>query len=128
MMIQITSDRLVKDIQEEFNALFPFIKIDFYKTAAIINQHKQKSNKLLSYHTMGGENGLYRSVTFVITPLMTVEELEALCQEQLGLFVQLSRKFGKSWMEISMTNNWTIREQNERGREICALISKETQV
>ncbi len=127
MTIQITSDSLVSDLQEEFRERFPFLKIAFFATAEWINNHKQKSNKLVPGTRLGDVISGRENNRVQIFPSMTVQALEVICEEQLGIFVQLSRKFGNSWMEISMTNAWTIQQQNERGREICSIIYKETQ-
>lgn len=53
-----------------------------------------------------------------ITPLMTVKELENKCEEQFGILVQVYRKSGNVWLETSMTDNWTIKQQNDQGSEI----------
>ncbi len=49
---------------------------------------------------------------------MTVNMLESKLFEQFGLSVQVSRKSGNLWLETSLTNHWTLKEQNDHGREI----------
>jgi hypothetical protein len=49
---------------------------------------------------------------------MTVIELEKTFEEMLGLSVLVYRKSGKLWLETTMTDNWTLAQQNENGRQI----------
>jgi hypothetical protein len=53
---------------------------------------------------------------------MTVSELEKLCDEQFGISIQVYRRSGTLWLETSMTDSWTIQQQNDRGSEISSLI------
>ena len=54
---------------------------------------------------------------------MTVGELENAFFTQFGLSVQLSRRSGNLWLETIMTNSWTLKQQNEHGRELTEHIS-----
>jgi hypothetical protein len=49
---------------------------------------------------------------------MTVQELERVFQEELGLFIQVFRRSGKVWLETTATDNWTLFKQNEEGQEL----------
>jgi len=49
---------------------------------------------------------------------MTVKELEKIFEDRLGLSVLVYRKSGNLWLEPTMTDNWTLAQQNENGRQI----------
>ncbi|MEI9910895.1 MAG: hypothetical protein WDO71_15215 [Bacteroidota bacterium] len=49
---------------------------------------------------------------------MTVGQLEDIFQKQFGLQVQVSRRSGTLWLETTMTDNWTLKQQNDHGREL----------
>ena len=51
---------------------------------------------------------------------MTVGELEKLFRERFGANIQVSRKSGTLWLETTMTDNWTLKQQNEHGRELSS--------
>ena len=58
-------------------------------------------------------------------PLQTVilklqNELEKIFKDQFGLAVQVFRKSGNLWLETTMTDNWTLQQQNNHGKEISA--------
>jgi hypothetical protein len=57
---------------------------------------------------------------FGVSGEMTVTELEVLLQYQFGLPLQIMRKSGNLWMETRMTRHWTIREQNEHGKDLTS--------
>ena len=49
---------------------------------------------------------------------MKVIELEKLFKDKFKLAVQVFRKSGNLWLETTMTDNWTLAQQNNHGREI----------
>jgi hypothetical protein len=51
---------------------------------------------------------------------MTVSELESLLLQLFGLPVQVYRKSGNFWMETRMTRDWTLKQQNEHGKDIAS--------
>jgi hypothetical protein len=117
MTITITKDRIIKDIQKEFNLEFPFLKIEFFKKGYHTRTAYKETG--LSHEMMVGLNNLGSSLEGLqITGSMTVKELERKCEEALGLSVQVYRKSGNLWLETTMTDNWTLDQQNENGRQI----------
>ncbi|QEC65766.1 hypothetical protein FRZ67_00015 [Panacibacter ginsenosidivorans] len=50
----------------------------------------------------------------------TIAQVEDDCIQQLGLLVQISRKSGNVWNTISLTENWTLEEQNNAGKFISS--------
>ena len=49
---------------------------------------------------------------------MKVSELEKLFKDKFKLAVQVFRKSGNLWLETTMTDNWSLLQQNNHGREI----------
>jgi len=49
---------------------------------------------------------------------MTVAELEKMITEKYGMNVQVVRRSGNIWLETTMTDDWTLQQQNDHGREI----------
>jgi hypothetical protein len=54
---------------------------------------------------------------------LKVSDLEGILRD-LGLNAQVSRRSGAMWLETTMTDNWSLRKQNEHGREITLLAVK----
>ena len=107
-------DRLVGEVQADFNNAFPFLKIEFYKKnkgSSKINEHLKKSISL-------NNAGITREGMLRIPGTMTVGDLESIFQDKFDANVQVSRKSGSLWLETTMTDNWTLEQQNEHGREL----------
>ncbi|MBL7924623.1 MAG: hypothetical protein JNL88_10540 [Bacteroidia bacterium] len=122
MKLEIRDDRRLFEIQEDFNVLFPFLKIEFFKAPHRIGEG---SAKILIY-----ENSRYvrdcrvkhQDGDLVISEKMTVNELEESFLREFGLSAQVFRKSGNVWLETSATDNWTLRQQNSEGAELSTQI------
>jgi len=118
MQIIINDHRKIFAVQEEFNNLFPYLKIEFFAKA-----HKTgapSSKKIIKHHskTLGECRTIHNKGTFTISPNMTVAELEQNFSDVYGLSVQVFRKSGKFWLETSITDNWPLQKQNKQGEEL----------
>ena len=117
MTIPINRESQVSDIQREFNHLFPFLKLEFFKNKHSYGEGSPKQSKLSHYlllHDLARE--LPRQIN--LSENMTVQELEKLFEDQLGLHPQVFRKSGTLWLETTITDSWTLKQQNEHGMEI----------
>ena len=118
MKIIINDNRKIFTIQEEFNTAFPYLKLEFFSrlhkpSAGSAKKLIRENNKALgecrTVHTRGKIN---------ITPQMTVSALEQCFSEVYGLGVQVFRQSGKVWLETTVTDAWTLEEQNRQGEEL----------
>ncbi len=117
MNLHIAPNRLICDIQEEFNKVFPFLKIEFFNNKL---SRTDFSAKQILPHTkkIGDSQVVISDGTIEIDEKMKVNELETILKEQFSLAVQVFRKSGNLWLETTMTDNWTLHQQNNHGREI----------
>ena len=117
MTINITPDKIIKEIQKEFNQEFPFLKIEFFRRGVRYKMTKREES-LSRELTLGNVKMFEFRKGWKITGSMTVKELEKTFEELLGLSVLVYRKSGNLWLETTMTDNWTLEQQNENGRQI----------
>jgi hypothetical protein len=116
MTIEIKKNRTIADVQDDFNLYYPFLKLEFYKNTngRLGSFIKQKLLKTIFLQVAGnGKEG-----ELEITDSMTVEQLEKSFNDRFGMMVQVSRKSGTLWLETTMTDRWTLKHQNEHGREL----------
>jgi hypothetical protein len=118
MTINITPDKIISDVQKEFNEEFPFLKIEFFKKGYRYKQSSQRDKVIPREFKIGSPRIFNSDAGFNITAGMTVKELEKECEDELGLSIQVYRKSGNLWLETTMTENWTLKQQNDNGREI----------
>jgi hypothetical protein len=119
MYLVINGERTVSDIQKDFGAVYPFLKIEFFKNGKV-RRDRYPTNKLIpgsqqlknAWHWKK-DNGL-----LAIEDAMTVTEFENALIDQFGLSAQVFRRSGNLWLETTITDYWTLKQQNEHGREI----------
>jgi hypothetical protein len=113
MILHILQDRTLKEAQDEFSSAYPFLRIEFYRSngPGIARRHLKNSMMLAAA-------GLKGTGEIELNDLMTVGQLEDIFQKQFGLQVQVSRRSGTLWLETTMTDNWTLKQQNDHGREL----------
>lgn len=119
MNISISNNNTIEDVQKEFNNEFSFLKIQFFKHTHKTTQGSNKKELLApstKISSLPHHNG-----SVEITADMTVDELEKLFKKKFGLNIQVFRKSGRSWLETTVTDNWTLEKQNDEGRELSVL-------
>lgn len=122
-ILYISPARHIHEVQQEFNAIFPFLRIDFYKIQEsdphlLVKKHLNNSTSLKSA-------GIKKTGAILISNQMSVAELEKTFLEDYGVNVQVSRQSGILWLETTMTDNWSLRQQNDHGKEITTGVQKE---
>ena len=121
MKIEINDNRKIFAIQKEFNSTFPYLKLEFFSRPHTTGGPSSKkfvthnSKSLLECRT------IHTSGTVTITPSMTVSELEQHFKDVFGLNVQVFRRSGKTWLETTATDSWTLQEQNTQGKELTEM-------
>lgn len=114
MLLHIASHILIAEVQAEFNAVFPFLKLEFFR-------NKKGSGESVVVSSSMAISECYIAVEekeVEIDENMQVSALETIFKEQLGLNVQVFRRSGNLWLQTTITDHWTLRKQNEHGREI----------
>jgi hypothetical protein len=118
MKITINDRRKIFEIQEEFNTMFPYLKLEFFTKRHKVGGASPKKLMKSSINTIGECRTIHNKGTLTITPMMTVCELEQSFVDRYGLAVQVFRKSGKVWLETTVTDGWTLEEQNRQGEEL----------
>ena len=128
MKMIINDHRKIFAIQEEFSKNFPYLKIEFF---AKPHRPGAPSSKKIMKHpskTLGECRTIHGSGTIAITPNMTVADLEQNFQDVYGLSVQIFRKSGRAWLETTVTDGWTLKEQNRQGEMLSSFLSHKEEV
>jgi len=118
MELQINSDRYIWEIQRDFNQAFSYLKIEFFSKPHLAQQ-PSPAKRILS--NQGRIIDLVKTninSSIGIDENMSVADLEKIFSEQFGLSVQVFRRSGNIWLETTMTDGWSLRQQNEHGKEI----------
>ena len=113
--MQITDSKKIKDIQQEFNDKFPFLKLEFYKGKHESGQPSPAGKQLDSEKTIGQVRTAHTDGDMSIDGHLKVCTLEDRFWRQYGLNVQVFRHSGNLWLQTSTTDEWTLAEQNRKG-------------
>ena len=118
MYLRIAPNRLISDLQKDFNNAFPFLKIEFFQ-----NRNQQLPaftfQQILPHNRriVEGQSAVTDG-DIEISSDMKVKDLEKIFKDQFSLAAQVFRRSGNLWLETTMTDDWTLEQQNEHGREI----------
>ena len=119
--LKITDDRKISFLQEEFHKIFPFLKLEFFVNKHYSHQGSYKKDMLSSDLSIKNCRKKHSEGEIIIKENMSVTELEKLFQDTFGLNAQVFRKSGRSWIETTVTDDWTLKQQNDEGKELSFL-------
>ena len=123
MNIVINDHRKIFAIQEAFSKTFPYLKLDFLSKPH--TSAGSSSPKLVRRNskTLGECRTIHNKGKISITPSMSVADLEQKFSDVYGLTIQVYRKSGTSWLETSVTDEWSLEEQNSQGEILSKMVS-----
>jgi hypothetical protein len=119
MQLVIRENRLIKDVQHDFTAVYPFLKIEFFKNG-MERKDRYPAERLISpaRHIKDAWFRKNQEGDLEFNDTMSVLDLEKSLMDQFGLSAQVFRKSGTIWLETTLTDHWTLKQQNDHGREI----------
>ncbi|THU30725.1 hypothetical protein FAM09_29435 [Niastella caeni] len=125
MIMKLAKNRAIKEVWQEFNNVYPYLRIDFYRylQGRLGSNNRQRLNK----STTLVNAGISREGEIEISETMTVNQLEQSFLNQFGLCVMVSRKSGSIWLETTISHNWTLKQQNDHGRELSGPVKEDLQ-
>lgn len=115
MKIIINDQQSIAKIRNSFNKAFPFLKLEFFSKRHEPGQASSLKFLVRKDALLKDCRTIHHSSEITVTPEMKVGELEQLLWNGFGLGVQVFRKSGKVWLETTLTDTWTLSEQNSEG-------------
>jgi hypothetical protein len=116
MNIKILRSSIVGEIKRQFSSDYPFLKLEF-----LMPQRLPTGGKHLvitnANSRLGDIQPRMREGAIVVNNKTTVGELEKFFSNHL-LDVQVFRRSENLWLETTMTDGWTLENQNSHGKEI----------
>lgn len=118
MKITINDRRKIFAIQEAFSEMFPYLKIEFYSKPSKSGGASSRKFMKTSGKTIGECRTVHSNGTMTILPHMTLADLEGGFSDTFGLSVQVFRRSGSTWLEVTPVNGWTLEEENRAAEEM----------
>jgi len=103
MELCIEKGKPIKDIQKEFNEIYPFLKIELVGKG-------QPALKVVTGSTFASN-----CQHIDVSGGRTVAELENDFIHFFNLPIQVFRRAGTLWIETSLTHDWSLEQQNREG-------------
>jgi hypothetical protein len=117
MTIEINKGSCIKDIQKAFCKEYPYLKIDFFDIPHNWGETTRKAHRYSPGFTIAAiESKKYAPTIFQFHPWMKTGDIEEKMKEQFGLFTQVYRRNGYAWIETAGTDELSLDEQNEIGK------------
>ncbi len=111
MILEIEKGSLVKAVQQHFNSRYPYLKIELIKK----NSGKEEPMQ-------GNESFTNATDALVsIDKQQTVARLEQDFLEKASIKVKVFRRFCNVWIETTLTDDWTLEQQNKEGELLSEL-------
>jgi len=118
MEILIQDERKVKEIMQEFNEGFPYLKLEFFSMYHRKGELSPKDQLIAHEAVLGQIRKKHNSGTINLDASKSVTQVESEFAEDFGLFVQVFRRSGNVWIGTSITDGWSLATQNNEGYEI----------
>ncbi|OQP48928.1 hypothetical protein [Niastella populi] len=119
MQLLINGERLVRDVQQDFSRIYPYLKIEFFRMNGLNKELALKQNQIRHDQQLRLAKGRdIHKGDLVIEDAMSVLDLEKAFMSKFGLLTQVFRRSGNIWLETSITDGWSLKQQNDLGREI----------
>lgn len=120
-MLTIKSGMSLLAVQNMFNGAFPYLKLGFFRKVPGLKDPRAArvvlKPDLLLRSTAKDSTGL----ELIIKSEMSVLEVEQLFLDRFGLLAQIFRKSGRSWLETKLTDDWSLKKQNDEGSELSEI-------
>ena len=125
MEILISDHKTLADIKNEFNTLFPHLKLEFYEKKHSGGHGSDEKYQYDSRLKIGTVKKKPHSGHLKILGSMKTKALEQSFQDLYGLNVQLFRLSGHIWLQSTSTDEWTLSEQELHSAEKNTTLSYE---
>jgi hypothetical protein len=116
MKLHFSPDTTIGQLQDEFQAFFPNLKLVFFSKA-----HEAYKGSPAKFLISDREKPLSAIAAKVSKPSelhmeleMPVWQLERLFENEYGLHLQVFRRSGNTWLETSVTDDLTLEEQETK--------------
>ena len=113
----INDKKRIAEVQKEFRAKFPYLKLEFYKKHHDPHQGSPQREQYDSMLTIGKIRKKHAEGDLNIDPDTRVSDLEDAFFQKYGLNVQVFRQSGGLWLQTITTDAWTLSEQNKHGEQ-----------
>lgn len=112
----ISDEKKIREVQKEFSEKFPYLRLEFYTEEHGAEEGSPADQKINPDKTIGEIRKQHSSGDLSVNGNQKVSTLEHNFHDIYGLNVQVFRRSGDLWLQTTSTDDWTLADQNRRGR------------
>ncbi|MBA4057209.1 MAG: hypothetical protein C0490_21025 [Marivirga sp.] len=113
MKIQINDHRKIFAVQEEFNKLFPHLKLEFLSKPSKVGNPASEKVMDESSKTLGACRVVHTKGELTLSHAMTVADLKETLRDTFGLSVRILRRLRDKWIQTTENENLSLDEQDK---------------
>lgn len=125
MKIEINSNTTIMDIKKQFHSYFEYLKIEFFSKKHGYQESSAKKNIYEAQTPLKSISTKIKDAKIEFDEDTTVKDFEKKFYEDFDLNVQVFRKSGQVYIETSLTDDWTLNQQNSEGNILSQLVINE---
>lgn len=120
MEIVFTEDSTINEINKQFQAHYPFLRIQFYEDKFDPQKKTEAPGSPVKNDNMSIHDILHGRVkgSISMNGHTKVKNFESNWMELAGLWIQVFRKSGPVWLQTTVTDEMTLAEINRMGEEM----------
>lgn len=116
----IINSKTISELQKEFSTEFPYLKIEFFDAPYKPEKALPKSKIYPTDRKLSSVRRVHSEGKFNVKAADKVSDFEEGLWVNFGLSAQVFRKSGNLWIETSLTDSWTLEQQNREGLEMTS--------
>lgn len=120
MEILISDSRTISEVQRDFSKEFPFLKLEFFDAPHKTEKALPKSKIFTHDKKLAACRKQHINGKLKVEKDEKVSDLENELWKNFGLSAQVFRRSGNLWIETSLTDSWTLEQQNREGLEMSS--------
>jgi hypothetical protein len=119
MVLRIAPNKTISEVLKDFNAVFPYLKMEFFSNKAYEKQDFSPASIIPHSRKLAEcQASINKDEELEISEGMKVMELEKELKEKYGLNALVFRRSGNLWLQTTMTDHWSLQKQNQHGKEL----------
>ncbi|MFP5470823.1 MAG: hypothetical protein ACLGGV_04445 [Bacteroidia bacterium] len=113
----ISDDKSLKQLKEEFQGKFPHLSINFYQKAHKTSEGNTNEQMLDENLTIATVRTIHNEGDMSIDGHLKTSTFEQQFRDKFGVNVQVFRKAKDIWLQTTVTDHWTLAEQERAALE-----------
>ena len=113
MILHISNNLMVEDVQDHFSECFPWLKIEFYNMPHRSKKGSDEKDIVDPKTTVSDVTRNQKVGTLVIKSSDTVGHVERVLKSVFGLNAQIFRRENNCWIQTTTSDKYSLTEQKE---------------